>query len=53
MVDTSLDEWLEVDLEAFRKQFRKNPVKRARFEGFKRNVRMAMGRGTAGRSQDD
>ncbi|MFK7845820.1 MAG: tRNA epoxyqueuosine(34) reductase QueG [Rhodothermales bacterium] len=40
MVDTRLEEWLEIDLEAFRKQFRKNPVKRTKFEGFKRNVRM-------------
>lgn len=42
MVDTRMEEWLEIDLEAFRKQFRKNPVKRTKFEGFKRNVRMAM-----------
>lgn len=40
MVDSKLEAWLEIDLEAFRKQFRKNPVKRAKFEGFKRNVRM-------------
>ena len=44
MVDTRMEEWLEIDLEAFRKQFRKNPVKRTKFEGFKRNVRMAMGK---------
>ncbi len=42
MIDTELEEWLEVDLEAFRRQFKKNPVKRTRFEGFKRNVRMAL-----------
>ena len=40
MVDTKLQEWLEIDLEAFRRQFKKNPVKRTKFEGFKRNVRM-------------
>lgn len=50
MVNTRLEEWLEIDLEAFRKQFRKNPVKRTKFEGFKRNVRMAMEGGTKGRS---
>lgn len=51
MVDTRLEEWLEIDLEAFRKQFRKNPVKRTKFEGFKRNVRMALQ--GAGASPDD
>jgi len=40
MVDTRLEEWIELDLEAFRKQFRKNPVKRTKYEGFMRNVRM-------------
>ena len=40
MVDTRLDEWIELDLEAFRKQFKKNPVKRTKYEGFMRNVRM-------------
>ena len=40
MIDTRLDEWIELDLEAFRKQFRKNPVKRTKYEGFLRNVRM-------------
>ena len=40
MVDTSLETWMELDLETFRRQFRKNPVKRAKFEGFKRNIRM-------------
>ncbi len=43
MVATKLEEWLEIDLEGFRRQFRKNPIKRTKFEGFKRNVRMAMG----------
>ena len=40
MVDTRIDEWVELDLEAFRKKFRRNPVKRAKYEGFMRNVRM-------------
>ncbi|MBX2822838.1 MAG: tRNA epoxyqueuosine(34) reductase QueG [Rhodothermaceae bacterium] len=40
MVDTRVEEWIELDLESFRKQFRKNPVKRTKYEGFMRNVRM-------------
>ena len=40
MVDTRLDEWIELDLESFRKRFRKNPVKRTKYAGFMRNVRM-------------
>lgn len=40
IVDTRLEEWIELDLEAFRKRFRKNPVKRTKYEGFMRNVRM-------------
>ena len=40
MTDTRLDEWIELDLEAFRKKFRKNPVKRTKYEGFLRNVKM-------------
>ncbi len=40
--DTSLSEWMELDLEAFRRRFRKSAVKRARFEGFARNVRVAL-----------
>lgn len=42
MVDTKLETWLEIDLEEFRRRFRKNPIKRTKFEGFKRNVRMAL-----------
>ncbi len=42
IVDTTLQEWQELDLESFRTLFKKNPVKRAKFEGFIRNVRMAM-----------
>lgn len=39
--DTSLDAWAELDIEAFREIFRKSPVKRAKLEGFLRNVRVA------------
>ena len=42
VVDTELREWIELDLERYRERFRKTPVKRAKFEGFLRNVRMAM-----------
>lgn len=41
VVNTQLEEWIELDLEAFRKRFRKNPVKRTKYAGFMRNVRMA------------
>ena len=41
--DTDLRDWIELDLEAFREAFRKSPVKRAKFEGFVRNVRIALG----------
>ena len=40
--DTALREWIELDLETFRKTFRKSPVQRAKFEGFVRNVRIAL-----------
>jgi len=42
VTDTELREWAELDLEAFRQRFRKSPVKRAKFEGFQRNVRAAL-----------
>ena len=42
VADTELREWVELDLEAFRARFRKSPVKRAKFEGFQRNVRAAL-----------
>ena len=41
--DTSLHEWAELNLDDFRRRFHKNPLKRTRFEGFQRNVRMAIG----------
>ena len=40
--DTELERWIELDLDAFRKQFRNNPVKRTKFEGFMRNVRTGL-----------
>lgn len=40
--DTPLEEWVELDLEGFRERFRRSPVKRAKFEGFKRNVAAAI-----------
>lgn len=42
MLDTPLECWEELDLEAFRQKFRKSAVKRAKFEGFKRNVQIAL-----------
>ncbi len=46
VTDTELRKWIELDLEDFRRRFRKSPVKRTKFEGFLRNVRMAMENGT-------
>lgn len=42
VAETELREWAELDLEAFRERFRKSPVKRAKWEGFQRNVRQAL-----------
>lgn len=42
MTDTELSEWIELDLEAFRRRFRGSPVKRPKLEGFLRNVRAAL-----------
>lgn len=42
VTDTELQEWVELDLESFRERFRKSPVKRAKYEGFQRNVRVAL-----------
>ncbi len=42
METTQLSEWAELNLEDFRRRFRRNPVKRAKFEGFQRNVRQAL-----------
>lgn len=42
--DTSLQQWSEIDLEAFRERFRRSPVKRTKYEGFLRNVDAALNR---------
>ena len=42
ITDTELREWIELDLDAFRQRFRKSPVKRAKLEGFLRNIRIAL-----------
>lgn len=42
VTDTELREWVELDLEEFRRRFRRSPVKRAKFDGFQRNVRAAL-----------
>jgi epoxyqueuosine reductase len=49
---TDLREWLEIDIEAFRTRFRKTPVKRAKFEGFIRNVRVAAANATRSSERD-
>ncbi len=45
--DTALETWAELDLVAFREIFRKSPVKRAKLEGFLRNVQVALQNATA------
>jgi len=40
--DTALEDWAEMNLDAFERRFEASPVKRATFDGFKRNVRMAL-----------
>jgi len=42
VTDTRLDTWMEIDLEEFRKRFKKSPVERTKYDGFRRNVRLAM-----------
>ncbi|MDX1439264.1 MAG: tRNA epoxyqueuosine(34) reductase QueG [Rubricoccaceae bacterium] len=42
IADTDLQEWVELSIEEYRKRFKRSPVKRARFEGFQRNVRIAL-----------
>ncbi len=39
--DTPLTDWEELDLETFRRRFRNSPIKRTKFDGFQRNVRVA------------
>jgi len=40
--ETELREWIELDLATFRTRFENSPVQRPKFEGFMRNVRIAM-----------
>lgn len=42
ITDTHLQRWAELDLEAFRRRFRKSPIKRAKLSGFLRNVEAAL-----------
>lgn len=41
--DTSLEAWMDMDVDAWRATFRRSAVKRAGFDGFKRNVAVALG----------
>lgn len=41
--ETTLEEWMTTDLETWRRIFRGSPVKRAKFDGFQRNVAIAAG----------
>jgi len=41
IVDTAVSEWLEIDIDEFRLRFRGSPVKRAKYEGLMRNLRIA------------
>ena len=43
LVNPALDWLAEMSEEAFRKTFQKSPVKRTRYEGFRRNVAVALG----------
>lgn len=40
--ETALEDWMEMNLDEFERRFEASPVKRATFEGFKRNVRNAL-----------
>lgn len=42
ITDTELQTWMELDLDEFRRRFRKSPVKRAGYDGFRRNLRIAL-----------
>lgn len=42
VTDTELEDWMEMNLDEFERRFEASPVKRATFEGFKRNVRNAL-----------
>ncbi len=40
-VDREIDYWEELNLEEYRRMFRKSAVKRAKYDGLKRNIRIA------------
>ncbi len=42
-LDSSLETWSTMDEETFQERFRKSPVKRTKWMGFQRNVRVAQG----------
>ena len=42
VTDTPVQEWAEIDLDAFRERFRRSPVKRSKWEGFVRNAEAAL-----------
>jgi epoxyqueuosine reductase len=48
VVDTDLREWIEIDIETFRRRFKGSPVKRTKLEGFLRNVAVALANAEAG-----
>lgn len=41
MVDTTFDQYKEMDIEEYRERFRRSPVKRAKYDGLLRNVAAA------------
>ena len=53
VTDTELREWIELDLEGFRERFRRSPIKRAKLDGFLRNVRIALYNGAREAVRDD
>lgn len=53
VTDTELQTWMELDLEEFRRRFRKSPIKRARYDGFKRNLRVALANASRGDSVEE
>ncbi len=42
LVDKDIDYWEELDLQEYRRLFKKSAVKRAKFDGIKRNIRIAV-----------
>jgi len=52
-LDFPLETWLALDEQTFHERFRKSSVKRAKWKGFKRNVRMAHGNSTHSQSGTD